>query len=231
MTAWAGLMRLLLWSSATIALYLGARAVHHRWNRWWSTPLALTPLVLVAILVGAGACHHEYLRSTRWLVTLLGPATVAFAIPIYEQRALIRRHWPAIAVGVVVGSLTSMVSAWALAWLFGLDPSIKRSLLPRSVSVPFAVVVSDRIDGSPDLTAVFVVLTGVLGPMLGQSLIRHLPLRSALSRGAAFGMGAHGAGVAKAHQIGPEEGSVASLVMVLVGIVNVLAAPLVAWVL
>ncbi|HWK44335.1 MAG TPA: LrgB family protein [Stellaceae bacterium] len=220
-----------LWSSATITLYLLAKLLYRRWPYWWLTPLMVTPILLIAITVTLHTSYRDYSRGTHWLVTLLGPVTVAFAIPIYQQRALIRRHWPILIVGVLVGSGTAMVSAWALASLLGLSDSLRLSLLPRSMSTPFAMTVSGDIGGIPDLTAVFVVFTGVFGAALGEALLHWLPLRSVLARGALFGIGAHGAGVAKAHQIGREEGSIAGLVMVLVGLLNVLAAPLLAHVL
>ncbi len=220
-----------LWSTATIALYLLAKAIHRRWPRWWLTPLAVTPLLLIAIALTLHTGYREYIGATHWLVALLGPATVAFAIPIYEQRALIRRHWPVLIAGVMVGSSTAMASAWGLASLLGLSDSLRLSLLPRSMSTPFAMTVSSDIGGIPDLTAVFVVFTGVFGAALGELMLYWLPLRSRLARGALFGMGAHGAGVAKAHLIGREEGSIAGLVMVMVGLLNVLAAPLLAHVL
>jgi putative effector of murein hydrolase len=125
----------------------------------------------------------------------------------------------------VVGSVTAIGSAWTLASLLGLDGSLRLSLLPRSVSTPFAMIVSGDIGGTPDLTAVFVVITGVIGAALGDLLLSWLPLRSVLARGALYGMGAHGAGVAQAHRIGREEGSIAGLTMVLVGLLNVLMAP------
>jgi predicted murein hydrolase (TIGR00659 family) len=220
-----------LWSAATILLYLLAKVVYRRWPRWWTTPLAVTPPLLIGITIAFHTSYHDYISGTRWLVTLLGPATVAFAIPIYEQRALIRRHWPVLIAGALVGGSTAMVSAWVFASLLGLDGSLRLSLLPRSVSTPFAMTISGDIGGTPDLTAVFVVFTGVFGAALGEVMLNWLPLRSVLARGALFGMGAHGAGVAKAHQIGREEGSIAGLVMVLVGLINVLAAPLIAHVL
>jgi putative effector of murein hydrolase len=163
---------------------------------------------------------------------LLGPATVAFAVPIYEQRKLIVRHWPALVIGIAVGSVTAIVTAWGLASALGVDDKLRLTLLPRSVSTPFAMAVSGQIGGIPDLTAVFVILTGVLGAAIGEVLLYSLPLRSALARGAAFGMAAHAVGSNKAHQINSEEGAIASLVMVLAmvlaGIVNVLAAPFLA---
>lgn len=219
---------MLFWSAATILLYLAAKRVYRRFPMWWLTPLAVTPLLLMALLIGMNENYRSYFGATHWLVALLGPATVAFAIPIYQQRATIRRYWPVLLVGVVMGSSSAMLSAWGLAHLLGLNDAISLSLMPRSMSTPFAMTVSGDIGGTPDLTAIFVVITGIFGAALGELMLNWLPLRSTLARGALFGMGAHGAGVAKAHQIGREEGSIAGLVMVLVGLVNVLAAPFIA---
>lgn len=218
----------LFWSAATIGLYLLAKRLYRRWRRWWLMPLALTPALLLVAVLALHVSYRDYIRGTGWMVALLGPAMVAFAVPTYEQRALIRRHWPVLAAGMVAGSATAMLTGWALATLLGLDGALRLSLLPRSISTPFAMTVSGDIGGIPDLTAVFVVVTGVLGAVLGDVMLGWLPIRSALARGALFGIGAHGAGTARAHEIGQEEGSVAGLVMVLVGLANVLAAPLLA---
>ncbi len=141
---------------------------------------------------------------------------------------MIRRYWPVLLVGVVAGSATAMLSAWGLASVLGLDGPLRLSLLPRSMTTPFAMAVSADIGGEPDLTAVFVIVTGVVGAAMGEVMLLRLPIRSTLARGALLGMGAHGAGTAKAHEIGAEEGSIAGLVMVLVGLLNVLAAPVLA---
>lgn len=225
------LLAAVLWSAATIAIYALAKVLHNRCRAWWSSPLLTAPLVLLVIVASLHVRYGEYIRGTHWLVTLLAPATVAFAVPIYEQRAVILRHWPLLAVGIVVGSVTAFFSSWLLANWLGLDEQLKLSLLPRSMSTPFAMTVSGDFGGAPSLTAVFVLITGVLGAGIGEALLAILPLRSALARGALFGMGAHGAGTAKALQINAEIGSVAGLVMVFVGLTNVLAAPLIAhWV-
>ena len=148
-------------------------------------------------------------------------------MPIYEQRALIRRRWPLLLAGMVAGSLTAVATSWALAYVLGIDGELRLSLLPRSMSTPFAMEVSGEIGGIPDLTAVFVVLTGIIGAAVGDIVLARLPLRSTLAKGALFGVGAHGAGTARAHQIGREEGAIAGLVMVLVGLMNVALAPLI----
>jgi predicted murein hydrolase (TIGR00659 family) len=223
------LVRALVWSAVTIGLNWAAKRLYRRWPRWWLMPLAVTPALLIVIVVAFQATYRDYIRGTGWLVALLGPATVAFAVPIYEQRTLIRRHWPVLIAGVLAGSTTAILSGWTLATILGLGGALRLSLLPRSISTPFAMTVSDDIGGIPELTAVFVVLTGVFGAMLGEFMLRWLPVRSSLARGALFGVGAHGAGTAKAHEIGREEGSIAGLVMVLVGLLNVLVAPILAY--
>ncbi len=132
---------------------------------------------------------------------------------------------------MLAGTATSIGTSWLLATLLGLDGALRLSLLPRSISTPFAMEVSGDIGGIPDLTAVFVVITGVLGAALGEFILAWLPIRSTLARGALFGVGAHGAGTAKAHEIGREEGSIAGLVMVLVGLLNVVAASAISYLL
>jgi predicted murein hydrolase (TIGR00659 family) len=221
-------LQALFWSAVTIGLYLGAKAVYRRWPRWWLMPLAVAPFVLIIAALASHTSYNDYIRGTHWLVSLLGPATVAFAVPIYEQRALIRRHWTVLALGMLLGSATSMLTSWGLARLLGLNETLTLSLLPRSMSTPFAMAVSGEIGGAPDLTAVFVIMTGVVGVAIGDIMLMRFPIRSSLARGALLGVAAHGAGTAKAHEIGHQEGSVAGLVMVLVGLFNVLLAPIVA---
>lgn len=218
----------LFWSGLTIGLYALSKRLYRRLGYWWLMPMALTPLLIGVLLVALHDSYGDYIGGTRWLILLLGPATVAFAIPIYEHRQLIRAQWPVLLVGMIAGSLTAVLTSWALATVLGLSGALRLSLLPRSISTPFAMEVSGDIGGVPELTAVFVILTGIAGAVMGDVLLARVPLKSALARGALFGVAAHGAGTAKAHQIGQTEGAIAGLVMVLVGMLNVLAAPLLA---
>ncbi|MDE1150979.1 MAG: LrgB family protein [Micavibrio sp.] len=215
----------LFWSTATIALYAGSKAAHKRLRKWWSAPVIIAPVLLIALALAAHVSYGDYIHGTHWLLMLIGPATVAFAAPIYAQRALIRRHWPVLLAGMVTGSAVSMLSAYALAQALGLDRALMLSLIPRSVSTPFAMSISAHIGGVPALSAVFVIITGVIGAIIGEALLYRLPLRSPLSRGALFGAGAHAVGTNKAYQLNVEDGAIAGLVMVLSGIGNVLLAP------
>lgn len=220
-----------LCSAATLGVYAGARHLHARVPRLWSMPVLMTPMALAAGLLVLGVGYRQYAAGTGWLTRMLGPATVAFAVPIYEQRALIRARWRVLLVAAIGGSLTAIATSWGLASALDLDGTLRASLLPRSTSTPFAMAISERIGGIPELTAVFVVGTGILGALLGELWLARLRVRSSLARGAALGVAAHGVGTARAYQVGPTEGAVAALAMVAVGVLNVLAAPLLAEVL
>lgn len=214
------------WLALTLGGYLLSRWLYRRSGRYLLSPLILVPALLLAVAVPLHTAYAEYAGLTHWLMLLLGPATVAFAVPIWQQRALLARHWPALSLGMLMGSSVAIASSWWLAQALALEGPVSRSLVPRSITTPFAMPLAQGLGGVPELTAVFVMITGVFGALAGSLLIRFLPLRSSLARGALFGVGAHGAGVSRAQEVGREEGTVAGLVMVLMGLLNLFAAPL-----
>ena len=216
------------WCGFTLGCYLLARAWNRKRPRWFTSPLLVTWALCFGLALVLHADYRRYLQGTHWLLVLLGPATMAFALPIFEQRRLIRRHWGILVIGVLAGSAIAFASSWLLAWGLGLSPQLRLSLLPRSVTTPFALEFTRRVGGSPELTATCVVITGLLGASLGELLVAWMPLRSGFARGALFGMGAHAVGTAKAREVGELEGSVAGLTMVMAGILSVLLAPLAA---
>lgn len=216
------------WFLLTVVLYFIVKRQYARCRYWWLTPMLSVPVILIACLLASHQTFSVYFADTHWLVWMLGPATVAFAVPIYEHRQLIRREWLPLSVGVAVGIVAAVTSSVLLARLFGLSPDLQATLAPRSVSTPFAMSVATTLGGSPDLAAVFVVLTGVFGMLSGEMMLAWLPLRSRAARGALFGAAAHGAGTAKAMEIGQAEGVISSLVMMISGVVTVIAAPLIA---
>lgn len=219
------------WLVLTLAAYLFSRWIYRRTGRYLLSPLILVPILLLAVAMPLHTAYAEYSTDTHWLMLVLGPVTVAFAVPIWQQRALLARNWLALLIGMLAGSAASIGSSFWLAKALALDSSVTLSLVPRSITTPFAMPLAHDLGGVPELTAVFVMLTGVFGAALGGVLLKWLPLRSALARGALFGVGAHGAGVSRASEVGGEEGSVAGLVMVLTGLLNLFAAPLLAAVL
>ena len=218
----------MFWLAFTLLAYLVSRWIYRRTGRYLLSPLILVPALLLALAIPLHTAYAEYASNTHWLMLVLGPVTVAFAVPIWQQRRLLVRHWSALLLGMLAGSAASIATSFGLARALALDTSVTMSLVPRSITTPFAMPLAQDLGGVPELTAVFVMFTGVFGAMLGGVLLKWLPLRSALARGALFGVGAHGAGVSRAHEVGGEEGSVAGLVMVLTGLLNLFAAPLLA---
>ena len=232
-TRWAWVVSLI--ASTGIVLVLGfvvaltteQRSYYERnlvWLFWLNAGVA----ALLALVVLTGTQYGVYARDTHALVWMLGPATIAYALPIYERRALLRRYPLTLTIGVLTGLALGLASSWLLARLLALPPELAHSLLPRSVSTPFAIPAAEAFGGAPDITVVCVLVTGIFGLLVGDALQAALRLRSSLSRGAAFGAAAHGAGTARAHELGSEVGAVASLTMVFTGVAMVLLAPVLA---
>jgi putative effector of murein hydrolase len=216
----------LLFLLLTVGLFYANQAAHKRWRYAWLTPGITTSAILIAVVELSSTPFPLYFTDTRWLAWLLGPATVAFALPIYQYRDLVKRHWLALSLGSCAGIAASLASTLLLDRLLGLHGSMAQSLLARSVSTPFALEATRHLGGSAQLTGVFVIITGLFGIVLGQTLLALLPLRMRIARGAPFGAAAHGFGLSVARQVGRQEGAVASLTMIFSGILMVLLAPL-----
>ncbi|HHH0662354.1 TPA: LrgB family protein [Yersinia enterocolitica] len=211
---------------ATLALYFANKKLYRRRRSLLLMPLVLTPMVLVLLLVVTHISYQDYIGETHWLLWLLGPATIAFAVPVYENLSIIRRYWLSLTAGVITAITVAVVSSVWLAKLLTLSEEVQRSLAVRSITTPFALEAAKQLGGQPDLVALFVVITGVFGMAVGDLLFLRLSVRSGLAKGAGLGASSHGAGTAKAYEMGQQEGVVSSLVMMLAGIITVIGAPL-----
>lgn len=217
--------------AATLGLYYANKKLYRRFHKLPLMPLVFTPILLVLILVAGHISYQSYMGETHWLLWLLGPATIAFAVPVYENIAVIKRHWMSLSAGVVTAVVVAVTSSVWLARGLMLSDEIQRSLAVRSVTTPFALAAAKPLGGQPDLVALFVVITGVFGMAAGDMLFLRLAIREGMAKGAGFGAASHGAGTARSYELGQQEGVVASLVMMLSGVVVVLAAPVVRWLL
>jgi predicted murein hydrolase (TIGR00659 family) len=210
----------------TLLVYYLNKRLYRRWRTLLLMPLVMTPLVLVLLLLVTHVSWKDYIAESHWLLWLLGPATLAFAVPVYENQEIIKRHWLSLSLGVATATLVSVCSSVWLARLLTLPESIQRSLAVRSITTPFALAAAKPIGGQPDLVALFVVITGVFGMAVGDFLFLRIAIKQGVAKGAGFGAASHGAGTARAYQIGQQEGVVSSLVMMLSGVVTVILAPL-----
>jgi predicted murein hydrolase (TIGR00659 family) len=216
----------LLWLTLTLAAYIGAFALYEksRFNPLVN-PVAISVLLLTGVLAATGTPYATYFEGAQFVHFLLGPATVAPAVPLFEQMPKLRRAWFALTVGLLVGVVVAMVSALAIAWLLGASPATIASLAPKSVTTPVAMGISEKIGGIPSLTAVVVVLTGIVAATLGRFVFEALGVGSHAVRGFAIGLAGHGQGVARAFIVSDEAGAFAGLAMGLTALATALIAP------
>lgn len=190
-------------------------------------PLITAPLPIAATLYGLGITYPDYLDGVALLGWMLGPATVALAIPLYHQMANIRQHALAIALTTAVGGFAAIAIALAGAALLGADSLVLRSLASKSVTTPIALELSQILDGNAQLAAGAVIITGVVGALLGPIMLRSLGITDHRVVGFTLGLTAHGIGTARAFDIDPKAGAYASLGMGLTGLLTGFGLPLI----
>ena len=192
-----------------------------------NTVLVGTLLVIVLVLV-FGISYDAYMEGGRFILLLLGPATVALAVPLYHNLPKLKRAAAPLAIALLTGSLAGILSAWWMAQGLGLAPSVALSLMPRSVTTPIAMGVAESIGGIPALTATFVIVSGILGAMLVKPLFSYLGGRDPVVLGFATGIAAHGIGTARVFQLSETAGAFAGLAMGLNGLLTAVLVPLIA---
>lgn len=189
-------------------------------------PVLIAVVLLVGLLALTGTPYASYFEGAQFVHFLLGPATVALAIPLYRQFERVRRSGLAILASIVTGSLSAAASAVGIAWALGAGRETLISLAPKSVTAPVAMGISEQLGGLPSLTAVLVILTGVLGAMLGPPLMNLLRIRDMAARGLAMGTASHGIGTARALQVSELAGAFSGLAMGLNALATALLLPL-----
>jgi predicted murein hydrolase (TIGR00659 family) len=189
-------------------------------------PVLLAVLAIVAILVATGTPYAKYFEGAQFVHFLLGPATVALAIPLYRQLERVRRSAVAIFVSLLTGSLTAALSAVLLVKVLGGSRDTMISMAPKSVTAPVAMGISEQLGGLPSLTAVLVILTGILGAMLGPPLMNLLGIKDWAARGLAIGTASHGIGTARALQVSEVAGAFSGLAMGLNALATAALLPL-----
>ena len=217
----------LLWLTVTILAYCLCDRISAAAGR---VPLA-NPVLMAVCLVGVlvritGTPYGTYFDGAQFIHFLLGPATVALGIPLYQNRQLVWRSVLPMACALVTGSLTALVSAIAIARLFGAPPAVITSIAPKSVTAAVAMGISGRLGGDPALTAVLVILTGIVGAIAVTPLMNGLGITDKRARGFAAGLAAHGIGTARAFQVDPLAGAFAGIAMGLNALLTAILVPL-----
>ena len=216
----------LLGLTVTLLAYQGAYWLYKRAGfHPLANPVLLAVAALVLLLALTGTPYPTYFDGAQFVHFLLGPATVALAIPLYTQLPKLRAMAGPLLAALVVGSLTATVSAVAIGKLFGASEASLLSLAPKSVTTPIAMGIAEKIGGLPSLTAVFVILTGMTGAIIARPLLNALGIDKHPTRGFAVGVAAHGIGTARAFQVSEEMGAFAGLAMGLTALLTAFIAP------
>lgn len=215
-----------MWLCATLLAYAFGMWVYRKSGyKTICTPLLVAILVLVFILWSTNTDYQTYFKGGQHINFLLGPATVALAVPLYEQRLRLAKLWLPLTCGLIAGGTVAIISAVCIAGVLGASPDIMVSLAPKSVTVPIAMDVSRHLGGIPELTAALVVITGVVGSLLCRSVFAVLGEKDEAVRGFAIGLAAHGVGTATAFQMSRDTGGFSGLAMGLTGLFTAFAAP------
>ncbi len=222
----------LFWLTMTLVAYQLAFRIYQRSGQPpLAHPVLLSHLILVSLLTVTGTPYVRYFEGAQFVHFLLGPATVALAIPLYGQFKRLTRMAAPLVLALLGGSLTAMLSAVFVGYWFGGSLPTLLSLAPKSVTTPIAMGIAEQIGGLPSLAAVMVIATGILGAMAAQMLYRWLGIRDDAVAGFSMGVAAHGIGTARAFQLSETMGAFAALGMGLNGLLTALALPgLMSWI-
>lgn len=217
----------LLWLALTLVAWIVADAI----AKWCGrhplvNPVLIAIVLMGTILVATGTPYETYFQGAQFVHFLLGPATVAIAVPLVRHRALVRANILPMLAALSAGAVTAVVSVVAVAWALGVPREILVSLAPKSVTAGIAMAISESMGGRPALTAVLVITTGVMGAVIVSPLMNALKIRDYAARGFAVGLTSHGIGTARAFAVDEIAGTFAGIAMGLNGVATALVVPL-----
>jgi predicted murein hydrolase (TIGR00659 family) len=214
------------WLTATlIAYWIGVQAQRAAGGRPYVNPVAIAVVLLVALLVATGTPYQAYFQGAQFVHFLLGPAIVALAIPLYENWPAVKRSVVPMIAALLAGAITAVGSAVGIAWALGASAESLVSIAPKSVTTPVAMGIAEKLGGIPSLTAVLVILTGIIGAIIVTPLLNALGLTDWRARGFAAGVAAHGLGTARAFQVNDLAGTFAGIGMALNALATALIVP------
>ena len=216
----------LLWLTLTLAVYMLAILLHRKAGGHPAVnPVLISVAVLVSLLLATGTPYQRYFDGAQFVHFLLGPTTVALAVPLHGQLKRLMEMSGPLLIALVVGSLVAGLSAYGIGALLGASTPTMVSLAPKSVTTPIAMGIAERLGGLASLTAVFVILTGIFGAIFADGILRRMDVKDDPSIGFALGLACHGIGTARAFQISEQTGAFAALAMGLNGLFTALTLP------
>ncbi len=208
----------------SIACYELGILIRKKWNFALLNPLLISIAIIIFVLVTFRIDFETYENGAKYLSFFLTPATVALAVPLYEQIEPLRRNWKAIMAGIAAGALTSAVCVLLMSVLFGLDHRQYVTLLPKSITTAIGMGLSEEMGGIVTITVAVIVVTGVIGNMFAELICRLFRITDPVAKGIAIGSAAHAMGTARAMELGEVEGAMSSLSIAVSGLCTVVVA-------
>ena len=217
-----------LFAGVTLSLlaYMVGAALKKKFRLGLLNPLLVSIAITILVLLVGEIDYEVYNESAKYLSYLLTPATVCLAIPLYEQWSLLKKNYKAVLCGLLAGAVTSMATVFALSKICGLSHEEYVTLLPKSITTAIGMGVSEELGGYVTITVAVIILTGVLGNMMGELICKVFHITEPISKGIAYGASAHAIGTAKAMELGEVEGAMSGLAIAVSGILTVILAPL-----
>lgn len=189
-------------------------------------PLLLSILFTVVVLLAGGVDYDSYNQGAKYLSYLLTPATVCLAVPLYEQFEVLKKNWQAVLAGILAGVGASLLSILAMAVLFSLGHEEYVTFLPKSITTAIGMGVSEELGGYVPVTVAVIIITGVRGNVLAESVLRLFRIQAPVAKGIALGTASHAIGTTRAMEMGEVEGAMGSLSIVVSGVLTVAGASL-----
>jgi len=208
----------------TIATYQLGLLIHQRFKIALFNPLLISVIFTIAILLILDIDYDTYNNGAKYLSFLLTPTTICLAIPLYEQFNLLIKHWNAILLGIISGVLTNLVCVFLLAMVFRLNHQEYVTLLPRSVTTAIGIAIVQELGGYVTITVAVIIMTGIFGNILAESICRIFKVEVPIAKGIAIGTASHAIGTTKALEMGEIEGAMSGLSIALTGILTVFGA-------
>ena len=210
----------------SIGAYFAGWLLNKKFKKDFVNPLIIAVILVIAFVLISGMDFEAYEKQASFLNYLLTPATICLAIPLYKQLGILKKTLVAVSVAVVAGSVAAMLSILLVSLVFGVTHEIYVSLLPKSITTAIGMGVSEELGGVQEITVAVIVVTGVIGAMIGKPLCKLFKISNPVAVGLAFGVSAHAVGTSKALEIGEIEGAMSGLAIVVTGILTVALSPL-----
>ena len=217
-----------LFTGVTLSLvaYMAGVFLKKKFKSGIFNPLLISMIITIVVLLVSGVDYEIYNEGAKYLSWLLTPATVCLAIPLYEQWELLRKNYKAVMLGLLAGVVTSLCTVLVLCYVLKLSHEEYVTLLPKSITTAIGMGVSEELGGYVTITVAVIVVTGVIGNILGELICKVFKIEEPISKGLALGCSAHAIGTAKAIEMGEIEGAMSGLAIAVSGILTVVMAPL-----